>query len=86
MSALPFLVSGSPRYQIALLWLEVIMSITFEAGRRKRWGLSKIFFIFYYFIFKVSSMPSVELELITSRSRVACSTGWASLVPHGAFF
>ena len=36
---------------------------------------------FIIIIFKVSSTPNVGLELMTLRSRVTCSTDWASQAP-----
>lgn len=40
----------------------------------------RFFFCFFGF-FKVSSWPSVGLELMGLRSRITCSTDWASQVP-----
>lgn len=43
-------------------------------------------FIFYYYYFLVSSMPDMELELVTLWSRVTCSTRWTSNMPPFLFF
>ena len=45
--------------------------------------LFKVYLVIY---FLVISVPNMGLELTTPRSRVTCSSNWASQVPHSMFW
>ena len=57
-------------------WIQV----TWTSHREKTWDSNDSFFL-KGFVFKEISTPSMRLKLTTLRSRVTCSTDWASQAP-----